>query len=72
MEGDFWCFLTLGEASCKASSDESWPWMFYLNGDQPLLGFTGFKSIFCWSKPASCPSSQASKQDGEGRPQEGT
>lgn len=41
--------------------------MFYQGGIQPLLGFTGLKSIFYWSKPTSCPSFLVSKWDGEGR-----
>lgn len=42
-------FLVLshpGESGCKASSDKSWLQMFYQVKDQPLLGSTGFESIF--------------------------
>lgn len=56
-----------GEGGCNTSSDKSWLWMFYQDGDQALLGFTGFKSIFYQSKSASCPFSLASKRNGEGR-----
>lgn len=65
--GGFLVLSHLGEGSCKASSDKSWPRMFCQDGDQSLLVFTGFKSNFYWSKPAACPSSMASKWDGEGR-----